>query len=153
MRSRSSRVLPKDDPRLGEFAGEFGGMLGTIEERPTDGKGDAEGFAGASDVIDSDELLKVIEDTPDNQVDTRAFLTARLVDLFLGDWDRHRDQWRWARFGDERPRKWQPIPRDRDQAFVKLRRPAPDGGKKLGAATGQVRAGLSRHAGSHLERS
>ena len=111
-------VLPKDDPRLREFAGEFGGMLGTIEERPTDGKGDAEGFAGASDVIDSDELLKVIEDTPDNQVDTRAFLTARLVDLFLGDWDRHRDQWRWARFGDERPRNWQPIPRDRDQAFV-----------------------------------
>ena len=113
-------VLPTSDPRLGEFANEFGGMLGTIEERPTNGKGDAEGFAGASDVIDSDELLKLIEDTPDNQVDARAFLAARLVDIFLGDWDRHRDQWRWARFGDEHPRKWQPIPRDRDQAFVRF---------------------------------
>ena len=113
-------VLPTSDPRLGEFANEFGGMLGTIEERPTDGKGDAEGFAGASDVVDSDELLKVIEDTPDNQVDTHAFLAARLVDMFLGDWDRHRDQWRWARFGDEHPRMWQPIPRDRDQAFVRF---------------------------------
>ena len=70
-------------------------------------------------MVDSDELLKLIEDTPDDQVDARAFLTARLVDMFLGDWDRHRDQWRWARFGDEQPRMWQPIPRDRDQAFVR----------------------------------
>jgi hypothetical protein len=113
-------VLPKDDPRLGEFAEEFGGMLGTIEERPTDGKGDAEGFAGAADIVDSDELLKLIEDSPDDQVDAHAFLTARLVDLFLGDWDRHKDQWRWARFGDEKPRQWKPIPRDRDQAFVRF---------------------------------
>jgi hypothetical protein len=113
-------VLPQDDPRLGEFAAEFGGMLGTIEQRPTDGDEDTPGFAGASDVVDSDELLKKIEDSPDDRVDTRAFLTARLMDLFLGDWDRHRDQWRWARFGDEKPHQWRPIPRDRDQAFVRF---------------------------------
>ena len=113
-------VMPKDDPRLGEFAEEFGGMLGTIEERPTDAKDDVEGFAGASEVVDSDELLKLIEDSPDDEVDTRAFLTARLVDLFLGDWDRHKDQWRWARFSDEKPHQWKPIPRDRDQAFVRF---------------------------------
>ena len=113
-------VLPEGDPGLGEFAAEFGGMLGVIEERPTDGKGGGEGFAGASEVLDSDELFKVVEDTPDNRVDARAFLAARLVDLFLGDWDRHRDQWRWARFGDGAPHAWQPIPRDRDQAFARF---------------------------------
>ncbi len=110
-------ILPKDDPRLGEFAAEFGGMLGTIEERPRDDE-DAS-FAGASEVISTAKLLKEVEDSPGDQVDARAFLTARLVDVFIGDWDRHADQWRWARFGDTRPRLWRPIPRDRDQAFAR----------------------------------
>jgi hypothetical protein len=46
-------VLPKGHPRLGEFASEFGGMLGVLEERPAEGEGGAEGFAGASEVISS----------------------------------------------------------------------------------------------------
>ncbi|CAN5768375.1 hypothetical protein BH24GEM1_BH24GEM1_17670 [soil metagenome] len=111
-------MLPKDDPRLGEFATEFGGMLGTIEERPGDAEGSS--FAGASDVISTTKLLKEIEDSPNDRVDARAFLTARLVDILIGDWDRHADQWRWARFGDARPRVWLPIPRDRDQAFARF---------------------------------
>jgi hypothetical protein len=52
-------------------------------------------------------------------VDARAFLTARLFDVLIGDWDRHRDQWRWARFTDSVPHRWKPIPLDRDQAFAK----------------------------------
>ena len=112
-------VLPEGDARLGKFADEFGGMLGVIEERPSDGGDEGEGFAGAAGVIDSDRLFKVVEDSPDDRVDARAFLAARLVDLFLGDWDRHRDQWRWAAFGNETPRLWQAIPRDRDQAFAR----------------------------------
>lgn len=110
-------ILPQSDSRLGEFAAEFGGMLGTIEERPGDVQGAS--FAGASEVISTTKLLKEIEDSPNDRVDARAFLTARLVDVLIGDWDRHADQWRWARFGDERPRIWLPIPRDRDQAFVR----------------------------------
>ena len=109
--------LPKNDPRLGEFAAEFGGMLGTIEERPNDGKGAA--FAGATEIIGTDKVLKELEDSPNDRVDAKAFLTARLVDILIGDWDRHADQWRWARFGDERPYLWHPIPRDRDQAFAR----------------------------------
>ncbi len=109
-------ILAKDDPRLGEFAAEFGGMLGTIEERPTDDEGAS--FAEASEVVSTTKLLKEVEDSPNDRVDARAFLTARLVDVFIGDWDRHVDQWRWARFGDTRPRLWLPIPRDRDQALA-----------------------------------
>ena len=40
--------------------------------------------------------------------------------MLIGDWDRHRDQWRWAYFGDSVPRRWAPIPLDRDQAFAKF---------------------------------
>ena len=47
------------------------------------------------------------------------FLTARLFDVLIGDWDRHAGQWSWARFGNAVPRRWVPIPQDRDQAFAK----------------------------------
>ena len=30
-------------------------------------------------------------------MDAQALLKARLVDIFMGDWDRHRKQWRWAK--------------------------------------------------------
>ena len=49
------------------------------------------------------------------RVDARAYLRARLIDHLIGDWDRHRDQWRWVKLPGNP--LWQPIPEDRDQAF------------------------------------
>ncbi|HET9041068.1 MAG TPA: hypothetical protein VFN40_12900, partial [Gemmatimonadales bacterium] len=109
-------VLP-DSPELGEFRAEFAGLLGTIEERQTD---DGPGFAGASKIVSTEDLFERLEKHQDERVDTRAYLAARLVDLLLGDWDRHQDQWRWARLGDDRSSPWTPIPRDRDQAFARF---------------------------------
>jgi hypothetical protein len=62
-------------------------------------------------------MWRRLQTSPSDRADSRAFLKARLVDLFIGDWDRHREQWRWARI----PGKslWQPIPEDRDQAFTR----------------------------------
>ncbi|MGH7555883.1 MAG: BamA/TamA family outer membrane protein, partial [Longimicrobiales bacterium] len=112
-------VIMPDDARLGEFRAEFANMLGFIEERPEDPTEEAPGFAGASNVVGTERLLERMQEDGE-RIDDRAFLTARLVDMFLGDWDRHRDQWRWARFGEGRDALWQPITRDRDQAFVRL---------------------------------
>ncbi|HEV2131439.1 MAG TPA: hypothetical protein VGR27_10075, partial [Longimicrobiaceae bacterium] len=106
-------------PALGEFRADFGGMLGTIEERPSAGPDGEPGFAGALDVVDTDQLLKRFERDPGQRVDTRAYLTARLLDLLVGDWDRHPDQWRWALMPREGSAHWLPIPRDRDQAMVR----------------------------------
>jgi hypothetical protein len=103
-----------DDPRLGPFRTEFANLVGLIEERPHDGVG---AFTRARDVISTEDLLNELEENPHARVDARAFLTARLVDLLLGDWDRHRDQWRWARYSDTDTASWQPVSRDRDQAF------------------------------------
>ena len=111
-------VMPRDSARLGEFVTEFGGMLGTIEERPEEAD-DAAGFAGAVDIVSTEKLLEELRKSPNDRVDARAYLTARLTDIYLGDWDRHQDQWRWARFGGEKPRRWVPIPRDRDQAMAR----------------------------------
>jgi len=110
-------VLLPDAPALGEFRADFGQTLGTIEERQTD---DGPGFAGATKIVSTEELFERLEKHQDERVDARAFLAARLVDLLLGDWDRHQDQWRWARLSDADERSWTPIPRDRDQAFAKF---------------------------------
>lgn len=109
-------VLP-DDARLGEFRKEFGGMFGTFEEYPLPGPEGAPGYAGATQILDPDAMWKGLAASPADRIDARAFLRARLMDLFMGDWDRHRGQWRWARIGTEP--LWQPFPEDRDQAFVR----------------------------------
>lgn len=54
-----------------------------------------------------------------NRVDQWAVLRARLLDLFIGDWDRHEDQWQWGDYKTEQGREYYPIPRDRDQVFFK----------------------------------
>ena len=36
--------------------------------------------------------------------------------MLIGDYDRHEDQWDWAR--DGRTQRWVPVPKDRDLAFV-----------------------------------
>ncbi|HEV7595458.1 MAG TPA: hypothetical protein VGO33_10695, partial [Gemmatimonadaceae bacterium] len=108
-------VMP-DDPILGEFRQEFAGMLGEIEEHPDVPK-NGPAFAGASKIIGSDTLLDRINTDPQTRVDARTLLTARELDLLIGDNDRHPDQWKWARYGGhEAP--WLPIAEDRDHALV-----------------------------------
>jgi hypothetical protein len=102
-------VLP-DDPRLGEFREAFAGQVGTFEEYPTPG------FAGATEILGHEEFWKRLR-AGQARPDTRAFLRARLVDLLIGDWDRHRRQWRWASVPGREG--FQPIPEDRDQAFAR----------------------------------
>src|SRR5437870_273196 len=50
-----------DAPALGEFRAEFGGMLGMIEERPVGGPDGEPGFAGATKIVDTDELFERLE--------------------------------------------------------------------------------------------
>jgi hypothetical protein len=109
-------ILP-DDSLLGDLRPSFAGIVGTLEQG-VGGKAGAH-WGGALEVIESDTLLARVSTSPDERVDDRAFLAARLMDVLLGDWDRHRDQWRWARFNEDPPHWWRPVPLDRDQAFVK----------------------------------
>jgi hypothetical protein len=104
-------VMP-DDPRLGEFRARFAGMLGQMEERPG-GR-----FGGAAEVLDTDEFLPLLEREPANRLAEEEYLTGRLMDFVLGDWDRHEDQYSWARFDRGGVRVWRPVPRDRDYVFV-----------------------------------
>ena len=40
--------------------------------------------------------------------------------MFIGDWGRQEDQWRWATFEEGDNKIYKPIPRDRDQAYTRL---------------------------------
>ena len=110
-------VLPRSG--LGEFAEGFGGLLGFLEDRVGGTEGPPAHWGGAREIIGTDSLLARTAQSPDDRVDARALVAARLFDVLIGDWDRHADQWVWARYSDATPRMWRPIPRDRDQAFVK----------------------------------
>src|SRR6266487_3837631 len=113
-------VLP-DDARLGEFRPAFAGMLGQLEERPPKVPDEEDTvFAGVTKIVSTTKLWEELDRDPANRVDSRAYLTARLLDVYVGDWDRHADQWRWARFDEGDARVWRPIPRDRDEAFARF---------------------------------
>jgi hypothetical protein len=110
-----------DDARLSGFdCVRPGFKLGMIEERPTEPPDNEAGFAGAVELAGTKKLFEQLEHDSRHRVDSRAFLAARLMDVFIGDWDRHQDQWRWGRFDAGEIHWWRPIPRDRDQAFARL---------------------------------
>ncbi|WP_431214464.1 hypothetical protein ACQ86N_06460 [Puia sp. P3] len=59
---------------------------------------------------------KLFEDN-DNGVDQHRALRARLLDMFVMDFDRHEDQWRWEADDFGKGKLFSPVPRDRDQPF------------------------------------
>jgi hypothetical protein len=125
-------VIP-DDPALGEFRKEFAGMLGLLEEVPRVKAPVTAGFEKVEKLYDWDEVwLRMVDESPDDRIDPRAYLRARLLDMFVGDWDRHQRQFSWARVPGQP--LLQPVPEDRDQAFAKF-----DGALLAVARVGQSR--------------
>ncbi len=107
---------------LGEYINDFGDQVYLIEERPEEPKeGNASPyFGGGKEIISTRALLRNLKESNDNKVDQKAVLRARILDLWLGDWDRHDDQWRWAEFKEDGKDVYRPIPRDRDQVFLSV---------------------------------
>lgn len=94
------------DPALGEFNAKFSGMVVLLEEREPGGKSD-----------NTPKMEQQLQKDNDNHYDGRSFLQARLLDLLIGDWDRHEDQWRWLDVEQDKGKVYQGVPRDRDQVF------------------------------------
>ena len=120
LHSKHTLVIIPDDPRLKEFREEFAGLVGMLQEHPSEGAGNTPGFAGSRQISGTEKLREHLEETPYDRVDVRAFLKARLMDFLISDKDRHDGQWRWARFPNSEGHTWIPIPEDRDYAFSDL---------------------------------
>ncbi|MBE8726974.1 metallophosphoesterase [Flavobacterium hungaricum] len=110
--------VPKQNG-LGEFNAGFGDQLYMVEERPADNHLDAKNFGNPSNIISTDDMMANLHKDEKYSVDEKEYIKARLFDILIGDWDRHSDQWRWAEFKKDGKVIYKPIPRDRDQAFVK----------------------------------
>jgi hypothetical protein len=95
-----------EDPALGQFGKKFVNLVCLLEEREPAGRSD-------NTIKMERELIK----SNDNRFDGELFLRARMLDLLIGDWDRHEDQWRWAVTNDGKARIYAAVPRDRDQVF------------------------------------
>ena len=94
------------DTALGAFYNQFAGKVCLLEEREPIGNSES-----------SARMFQDLNSDNDNSVDGEAFLRAQLLDLLIGDWDRHPDQWRWVDTRKGKTKKYVGIPRDRDQAF------------------------------------
>jgi hypothetical protein len=106
-----------DDSALGKYRAQFADRLGMIEEYPSVPK-TGPGFGGATKIIDSQDLLLLLNADATQHVDARTFLAARLTDFLINDNDRHPGNWKWARLPSVSQSQWEPIARDRDHAFV-----------------------------------
>lgn len=110
-----------DDPGLGEFRQAFANALYLFEERPEGDQSRVRSFGSSAEVTSSKNAFRSLVASPRYHVDARRYLRARLFDMWLGDWSRREDQWRWAEFpGPDSTVVYRPIPRDRDHAFFKF---------------------------------
>lgn len=110
-------VFVPNDPRFDLYQKDFSNQLMLFEERPDGDAKELEFFGNAEKIVSTTKLLEQLEKDNDNTVDQQFFLRSRLFDMWIGDWDRHDDQWRWAEFESKKVKTYRPIPRDRDQAF------------------------------------
>ncbi|WP_157544053.1 BamA/TamA family outer membrane protein [Mucilaginibacter paludis] len=101
-------VYVPDDPAFGDFRKDFANQVFLFEERePLD----------VEKTDNTEKAQKKLQDDNDNRVDQKMVLRARLLDMLVGDWDRHEDQWRWERRDNDTGIVYEPVPRDRDQVY------------------------------------
>ena len=114
-------VVVANDSALGKFRPEFANMFAMLEERPSGNHKETDGFGNSDKLKSSKDFFEALMKSNCHQVVAREYLRARLFDMWLGDWSRREDQWRWAAY--KKPDgtvKYRPIPRDRDHAFFKF---------------------------------
>ncbi|MET4140576.1 metallophosphoesterase [Pedobacter sp. UYP1] len=94
------------DANLGKYGRVFENTLCLLEEREPTGKSD-----------NTYKMYKKLARDNDYTYDGPQYLKAKALDILIGDWDRHFDQWRWTLDKSGERDVYQPVPRDRDQVF------------------------------------
>lgn len=132
LHSKPKLVAVPNDPHLLEYREDFANQLMLFEQRAAKDVSSTENFGYTSNAINSQKLIHKVLDNHNFIVDEEEMLRNRLFDMLIGDWDRHEDQWRWAEYTCAKENHehcshlidnnnyYIPIPRDRDQAFVKF---------------------------------
>ena len=98
-----------DDRALGYYRPLFAKKICMLELKDLD----------ASDSKSSYKVFNNMREDNEKTIDQEAVLTARLLDILIGDFDRHFDQWKWIENDTGKGKIYFPEPRDRDQAFFR----------------------------------
>ena len=117
--------VPLDASNLGstEANDRLRGKLVLVEEKYTGSKVQSKQLPEALTFIDDEEMRERIYASPMHRPDQQALLRARLLDVLVGDWDRHSGQWQWGEIlNPNRPgaKRYVAVPKDRDQAFFRI---------------------------------
>jgi hypothetical protein len=117
--------VPLDADNLGsaEANERLRGKLVLLEEKYNGSDVRSALLPQARQFISDEDMRKHLYADPRNRPDQRALLRARLLDVLIGDWDRHSGQWQWG----ELPNPTRPggtlfvaVPKDRDQVFFRM---------------------------------
>ena len=112
-------VYLPEQTALDTFNNKYANNVYLFEQRV---KGDwkkADNLGNFDKYLDTEEMLKELFSETENRVDQETYLKSRLFDMFIGDWDRHEDQWAWGIREDGKKKIFVPVPVDRDQAYFK----------------------------------
>jgi hypothetical protein len=114
--------VPDDDESLGEHSPSFRGHAVLFEHKYKNEEDLKSMFGEAEDFVNSQKMLRRRYKQGNHLPDQLAFARARLFDIWVGDWDRHENQWEWAVYKEEEEDKtvYKPVPKDRDQVFFRF---------------------------------
>lgn len=98
-----------DDPAFGFFRPVFAGKVCMLEEKDPS--------PDSMEIRSTAKIFSKMLYENDHRVDQPAVLKARLLDMLIGDFERHFDQWKWIVNDTGKGKYYHPIPKDRDQAF------------------------------------
>lgn len=113
-------VYTPKQPALEKFSEDYGNKLYLLEFE-TEGETNWTNYKDVVEIMDTDNLQELkMEEGDKVAIDQRAFVRARLFDLFIGDWDRHAKQWGWVVQKEGSRYKATPLAGDRDNAFFRI---------------------------------
>ncbi|HTM64991.1 MAG TPA: metallophosphoesterase [Flavipsychrobacter sp.] len=98
-----------DDPSYGIYRKQFANHIAYLERKDP--------VPSYIDTKSTQKVMNNIIEENDHVANQRSVLKARLLDIFIGDFDRHYGQWKWAVTDTGQGKLYEPIAKDRDQAF------------------------------------
>ncbi len=120
-------VYVGDDPGLGIYRKDYRNTLYLLEERPRGDWSDTPNFGSSKNLTNTTELIDALRISHKAVLDQRAMLRTSLLDMLLGDWDRHDGQIGWATTPLPHGRTlYEPVPHDRDEVFFRQDGVIPD---------------------------
>lgn len=81
---------------------------------------DLRSFSIHSKVIDTDQLLKKIQESKSFHANQTEYIRERILDLIIGDWNKTKENWQWYEIPKGDSLVYMPMVADRSHAFTRV---------------------------------